>query len=168
MDPQHPVDSADVAADERLSALFKAAGPPAPPPGFAARTVRAVKCSPLPPGRAPLRSPLTALVGWAAILAGVAIPALALAVTQPAIAAGFTRVFSESVRAGVWLMQLARTSLGMFELFATTGVAVSRVVVTTEGTLGLVLVAVVGALSASTLHRLLVAEREESLWQESL
>jgi hypothetical protein len=51
-------------------------------------------------------------------------------------------------------------------VLTTTGVAVLRAVATTEGTTGLVLTAIVGAVSLSALHRLLISEGEDSQWQE--
>ena len=63
-------------------------------------------------------------------------------------------------------MQFAQTAARVFNLFTTAAAAVSRAMVTAEGTTGLVLTAVVGALSLSALHRLLISKREDSQWQE--
>ena len=63
-------------------------------------------------------------------------------------------------------MQFTQTAVRVFDLLTTTGVAVSRAMVTAEGTAGLLLTAVVGALSLSALHRLLISKREEPEWQE--
>jgi hypothetical protein len=55
----------------------------------------------------------------------------------------------------------------LLDVLATTGLAVSRAAATTEGTAGLLLTALVGALSLSALHRLLMTEGEDSRWQEA-
>lgn len=153
-------------SDEHLIALFKGVDPVAPPAGFAARTMRAVKRAPLPPGRKPLRDPLMAMFGWAAVIAAVALAVLGVAMTQPIVAASFSRLITRGVGTGVWLMQLGQTASRLLDVFATMGLAVSRAAATVEGTTGLVLTAVVGAVSLSALHRLLISEREDSQWQE--
>ena len=88
--------------------------------GFAERTMRAVKRAPLPAGRQRLRSPLAGLVGWAALIAGVAISSWAIAMTQPELASTFTRLFSRGVGIGVWLMQFASAGLALSDVFTTT------------------------------------------------
>ena len=155
--------------DEQLLALFRAVDPPAPRPGFADRTMRAVLRQPAPAGRRPLRSPLAGLVGWAALIAGVAVSAWAVAVNVPIVTTAFTALLRGGIGGGVWLLQFAGAGIAVADVFAAVGRAASRVVVTREGTTGLVLMAAVGALSLSALHRLLISEGPErgvSQWQE--
>ena len=155
--------------DARLLALFRSVEAPAPPSDFAGRTMRAVKRQSLPPGRRPLRSPLVAPLGWAALIAGVAVSGWAIAVDQPVLASAFTALVSGGIGIGVWAMQFASAGLALSDVLATTGLAVSRAVVTKEGSVGLVVIAAIGALSLSALHRLLLVEGPErgvSQWQE--
>ena len=63
-------------------------------------------------------------------------------------------------------MQFSQMGLRLLDVLATAGLAVSRAAVTAEGTTGLVLTALVGALSLSALHRLLISKGEDSPWQE--
>lgn len=156
----------DPLAEDELVALLKRLDAPEPPGDFVARTMRAVRRAPLPPGRTPLRSPLASLFAWAAVIAGVSLSALAVVLTNPVFASSVTTLFSAGVGAGVWLMQFARAALAVMDVFATTGLAVARAAATREGTTGLLLMAVVCALSLSALHRLLISEGEDSQWQE--
>jgi hypothetical protein len=156
----------DDVEDEQMLALFKSVAPPSPPADFAARTMRAVARVSLPPGRKPLRDPLISMFGWAAVIAAVALSVMAVGLSQPIIAAGFSRLITHGVGTGVSLIQLGQTLSRVLEVLSTTGLAVSRAAATTEGTTGLVLTAAVGALSLSALHRLLISEGEESPWQE--
>lgn len=155
--------------DDPLIALFRRADGPAPSADFVARTMRAVRHEPLPEGRRRLRNPVTLLAGWAAVIAGVSLSALAIAVHQPIFAATFTAILSDGISAGMWLMQFAGTGLALLDVFTNTGLAVSRAALTTEGSVGLVLVAVTAAVSLSALHRLLTMdgpERGVPQWQE--
>jgi hypothetical protein len=156
----------DDVEDEQMLALFKSVAPPSPPADFAARTMRAVARVSLPPGRKPLRDPLISMFGWAAVIAAVALSVIAVGVSQPLIAAAFSRLITHGVGTGVSLIQLGQALTRVLEVLSTTGLAVSRAAATTEGTTGLVLTAAVGALSLSALHRLLISEGEESPWQE--
>jgi len=155
--------------DAQLLGLFRSVQAPAPSAGFASRAITAVKREPLSPGRRPLRSPLASFLGWAALVAGVAISAWAVAVNQPLFASGFTKLVSTGIGVGVWLMQFTGAGLALLDVFNTTGLAVSRAVVTREGSAGLLMIAVIGALSLSGLHRLLMSEisaKGVSPWQE--
>ena len=165
MERDNPLDNL---SDERLLELFRGVDGPSPSPDFALRTMRAVMRDPVPAGRKALRDPLTSMFGWAAVIAAVSLSVLALALTQPIVAASFSRLITHGVGTAVWLMQFTQTAVRVLDLFTTTGVAVSRAMVTAEGTTGLVLTAVVGALSLSALHRLLISKREEPEWQELL
>ena len=156
----------DDVSDEELLVLFKIAEPPAPSADFVAQTMRAVVRAPLPPGRKPLRDPLMAMFGWAAVIAAVALLVLTVALSQPLVVASFSRLITRGVGTGVWLMQLAQPALRLIDVLATTGLAVSRAAATAQGTTGLLLTAIVGALSLSALHRLLMSEGEDSQWQE--
>jgi hypothetical protein len=106
------------------------------------------------------------LLGWAALIAGVALSAIAVIVTQPILASMASRLVSRSVGLGVWMMQFSGAALTLVDVLATTGLAVSRAAATREGTTGLALMAVVSALSLSALHRLLISEGEGRPWQE--
>jgi hypothetical protein len=152
--------------DEQLLALYKRVEAPMPSADFAARTMRAVARAPLPAGRKALRNPLASMFGWAAVIAAVAFAVLTIAISQPIVAASFSRLITRGVGTGMWLMQFGQTGLRLLDVLTTAGLAVSRAAVTTEGTIGLVLTAVVGAVSLSALHRLLISEREDSPWQE--
>ena len=156
----------DDVGDEEMRALFRSAELREPSADFVARTMRAVACAPLPPGRKPLRDPLASMFGWAAVIAAVALLVLTVALSQPIVAASFSRLITRGVGTGVWLMQLAQPGLRLLDVFATTGLAVSRAAATTQGTTGLLVTAIVGALSLSALHRLLMSEGEDSQWQE--
>jgi hypothetical protein len=163
MERDNPIDGM---SDAQLLALFKSVDTPAPSADFATRTLRAVKRAPLPAGRKPLRDPLVSMFGWAAVVAAVALSLGAIALSQPLVASSFSRLITRGVGTGVWLMQLAHTLTTVMDVLTTTGLAVLRAVSTTEGTTGLVLTAVVGAISLSALHRLLISEGEETQWQE--
>jgi hypothetical protein len=152
--------------DAQLLALFRSVEAPAPSAEFVSRTMHAVARAPLPAGRRALHSPLASLFGWAALIAGVALSALAVVLTQPIFASMFSQVISRGVGVGVWLMQFRSTALAMLDVLTTTGLAVSRAAATREGTTGLLLIGVMGALSLSALHRLLISDGEGKQWQE--
>lgn len=156
----------DGLSDEQLLELVKSAEPPAPSADFLFRTMRAVARAPLPAGRKPLRDPLMSMFGWAAVIAAVALLVLIIAMSQPIVASSFSWLITSGVGAGVWLLGFGQTLARVVDVLATMGVAVARAAVTTEGTTGLVLTAVVGALSLSALRRLLITEGEDSQWQE--
>jgi hypothetical protein len=152
--------------EDPLVDLFKTLEAPAPSSTFVARTMRAVKRAPLPAGRKPLRSPLTALAGWAAALAIVAASAWMMTISQPGLASGFSVLVSKGIAIGVWLTQFSGTGFALLDVFASTGLAFSKAAVTKEGTTGLLLTAAIGAFALSALRRLLMPEREGSSWQE--
>ena len=152
--------------DAELQALFAQVEAPAPSADFVARTMRAVKLEPLPAGRRALRDPLASLLGWAAIIAGVALSSLMVVLANPAIASGSTRVISYAIAVGVWLTQFKDAALAVLNVFAAIGFAVSRAAATSEGAAGLIVIAVIGGLSMSALRRLLISEEERHQWQE--
>jgi hypothetical protein len=152
--------------DEQLLALFEGIDPPAPPREFVARTMQAVVRAPLPPGRKPLRDPLRSLLGWAAVIAAVGFAVVSIAVIHPIVAASFSSLITRGVGTGVWFMRFAETGFRLLDVLRTTGLAVSRAAATAEGTTGLVLTALIGALSLSALHRMLISEGDDSRWQE--
>ena len=155
--------------EDPLIALFRQAGPPGPPPDFVARTMRAVRREPLPLGRRRLRNPLVIVAGWTAVTAGVALSALMILLDQPIFAATFTAILSDGLATGVWLMQFTRTGITLLDMFATTGSAFSRAVLTREGSMGLLVLSGMGIFSLSALRRLLTFEGPErgvSQWQE--
>jgi hypothetical protein len=106
------------------------------------------------------------MFGWAAVIAAVALSAFVIALNQPLVASSFSRLITRGVGTGVWLMQIAQTLTTVLDVLTTTGLAVARAAATAQGTTGLVLTAVVGAVSLSALHRLLISEGEDSQWQE--
>lgn len=165
MERDNPIDGI---SDAQLMALFRSVDPPAPSADFATKTLVAVKRAPLAPGRRALRDPLVTMFGWAAVVAAVALAVVAIALNQPLVASGVSRLITRGVGIGVWLMQLAQTLTTVLDVLTTTGLAVLRAAATTEGTTGLVLAAVVGAVSLSALHRLLISEGEDTQWQELL
>ena len=150
--------------DRRLVQLFRSVPPRVPSRDFTVRAMRAVKRETLPAGRIPLRHPLTAFAGWAAVFALVSIAAWSIALTQPFLATVFATLLSRGIGLGVWLVQFVSAGASIFAVLTTTGLAIARALMTTQGSAGLALVAVVGALSLSALHRLLISEREEQ-WQ---
>ena len=166
MDRDRPLNSIDEAQDAELQALFAQVEAPAPSADFVARTMRAVKLEPLPAGRRALRDPLASLVGWAAIIAGVALSSLMVVLANPAIASGSTRVISYAIAVGVWLTQFKDAGFAVLNVFAAIGFAVSRAAATSEGAAGLIVIAVIGGLSMSALRRLLISEEERHQWQE--
>jgi xanthine/uracil permease len=163
MERDNPLDDLN---DDELLMLFRSVDAPTPSHDFTARTMRAVVHAPLPAGRKALRDPLASMFGWAAVIAAVAFAVLAIGLSQPIVAASFSRLITRGVGTGVWLMQFGQTGLRLLDVLATAGLAVSRAAATAEGTAGLVLTAVVGAVSLSALHRLLISEGEDSQWQE--
>jgi hypothetical protein len=165
-DPLKDVKLNEDEVDAQLLTLFRRVKAPAPSADFVARTMQIVTRAPLPSGRRRLQSPLSSLFGWAALIAGVALSALAFFLTQPIFASMFSQVISRGVGIGVWLMQFRSTALAILDVLTTTGLAVSRAAATREGTTGLLLIAVMGALSLSALHRLLISEGEGRQWQE--
>ena len=155
--------------EDPLIDLFRQAAPPAPPPDFVSRTMRAVRREPLPVGRRRLRNPLVIGFGWTAVTAGVALSALMILIDQPIFAATFTAILSDGLTTGIWLVQFARTGITLLDVFSTTGSAVSRAMLTREGSMGLLLMSVMGVLSLSALRRLLMFEGPErgvSQWPE--
>jgi hypothetical protein len=163
MDRDNPLDDVD---DAQLVAAFAHIDAPQLPPDFTAKTMRAVRRAPLPAGRVPLRDPLLSMFGWAALIASVAFAVLAISLGEPIVVAAFSRLITRGVGTGMWLLQLAPMGLRLFEVMATMGDAVSRAAMTAQGATGLVMSAVVGAVSLSGLHRVLISEREDSQWQE--
>ena len=163
MERDNPLDDLE---DEQLLALFGRVDTPAPPPDFVAATMRAVLRAPVPQGRRPLRDPLRALFGWAAVIAAVALAVFTFVFSHPLVAASVSTLITRGIATSISLLHLAQTASGLFEVLATTGVAVSRAAVTTEGTAGLALTALAGGLSLSALYRVFMSEREDSRWQE--
>ena len=152
--------------DEQLLALFERADTPVPPPDFVARTMQAVARASLPQGRKPLRDPLASMFGWASVIAAVAFALLAIVASQPIVAESFSTLITRGVGTGVWLMRFGHVALRLMDVLTTAGLAVSRAAMTAAGMTGLVVTAVVGGVSLSALHRLLISEGEDSQWQE--
>src|SRR5688500_1923536 len=117
MERDNPIDGI---SDARLMALFKSVDAPAPSADFTAKTLRVVKRAPLPAGRKALRDPLVSMFGWAAVIGAVALSVAAIALSQPVLASGLSRLITRGVGTGVWLMQLAHTLTTVLDVFTTT------------------------------------------------
>jgi hypothetical protein len=100
--------------DGQLLALFGRVDAPAPPPDFVAATMRAVLRAPVPLGRRPLRDPLRALFGWAAVIAAVALAMLTFAFSHPLVAASVSTLITRGIATGISLLHLAQTASGLF------------------------------------------------------
>jgi hypothetical protein len=151
--------------DARLSELFRSAQQPEPSPGFAARTMNAVRVAPLPAGRQSLRRRWVAPLGWAVII-GAAATVAAVIVSQPLTAKAFASVLGFTLQASAQLFHFIHTGLAMSELFTTVGNAVARAAATREGAMTLILAAAVAGTSLLALQRILFSEGEVSQWQE--
>jgi hypothetical protein len=167
MERKDPLDDSNgmPESDEELAALFRRLEPPMPSAGFLARTMQAVQREPLPAGRKPLRSPLISVIGWAAAIAIIAVPVWMIAASQAFWASGFSRLVTSGVGVGMWLVQFAGAGFAVLDVFTSTGLAVSKAVMTREGTTGLLLTVAMGAFALSALHRLLMSDGEGSSWQ---
>jgi hypothetical protein len=152
--------------DERLTSLFKSVERPRPLAGFVTRTMKAVRQEPLPASRRPLRNPMIAPIGWAALIAGATAASYAVVVNQPVAAEFFASLVAVGIRLGAWLVHFVGAGLALSDLFTATGRAVGRAVASREGFTGLMAIAATGALALSALHRLLIPESEASRWQE--
>jgi hypothetical protein len=150
--------------DEKLAALFQSAQPPAPPAGFVAHTMKAVRQSALPEGRHPLRRPWTVPAGWAALVAAAVAAAYSALNNQQLLAEMVASLVDVAVRGGMRLVQSVHTGSMVFDVLATTSRVIARAMSTPEAGAGLVAMAVVAAASLSMLNKLLVSEKESSLW----
>jgi hypothetical protein len=102
-------------------------------------------------------------------VAGVALSGWVIADNAAVLAIAMTALVKSSLGAGFWVIQFADAGVALSDVFVTVGHAMSRIVVTREGTTGLVAIAAIGALSLSALHRLLISEGRErgvSQWPE--
>jgi hypothetical protein len=167
-DPLEPLNETGSWHDQELAALFKRIEPPTPSSSFVAKTMRAVKREPLPDGRRPLRNPFPSVIGWAAAAALAGVGLCIAVMSQPLLASAFGALVTNGVGIGVRLVQFAGTGFAVMDFFASTGLAFSKAAVTREGTAGLLLTAVVGALALSALHRLLMSDGEGSSWRQEL
>lgn len=149
--------------DERLTRLFQAVERPEPSAGFASKTMKAVRRAQLAAGRHDLRLPWTTPAGWAALVAGIVATLYGTVFTQPAIVEAFAMLVAGGIRAGIWLVGSVHVSLAMFDLLATAGGAVARVMSTREAAAGLTLMLGIAGLSLSMLQRLLFSEKGPSL-----
>lgn len=151
--------------DARLNELFRSVEQPEPSPGFASRTMNAVRVAPLPAGRQSLRHPWVAPLGWAALI-GAAAAVAAVIVSQPLAAKAFASVLGFTLRATAQLVHFIHAGLAVSELFTTVGNAVARAAATREGAMALIMTATVAGTSLLALQRLLFSEEEVSQWQE--
>jgi hypothetical protein len=148
-------EASDRDLDERLTALFRSIGSPEAAPDFTARTMRAVRRAPLPPGRRALAHPLLVPIGWFALVSGVAAGGVGLAMLEPAVPRALAWFVTRGIGASVWLLRSLIAWSTLFDLFAVSSDAVARAVVSVEGSLTLALVALVAAASLATLNRLI-------------
>jgi hypothetical protein len=151
--------------DARLSELFRSVEQPEPSPGFAMRTMKAVRVAPLPVGRQALRHSWVAPLGWAALI-GAAAAVAAVIVSQPLAAKAFASVLGFTLHAGAQFVHFIHAGLAVSELFTTVGNAVARAAVTREGAVALIVTATVAGTSLLALQRLLFSQEEVSQWQE--
>ena len=128
--------------DARLLALFKSIEAPAPSAGFAARTMNAVKREALPAGRRPLRSPLASFLGWAALIAGVADFRLGRRCESAVVRVRVHKARQRWHRRGRMVDAVHGRGARAARCLQHTGLAVSRAVVTREGSAGLLMIAV--------------------------
>jgi hypothetical protein len=154
----------DLELDERLTALFQSAQPPVPPAGFVAHTMKAVRQAPLPEGRHPLRRPWTVPAGWSALVAAAVAAVYSALNNQQVLAEMVASLVDVAVRGGMRLVQSVHTGSMVFDVLATTSRAIARVMSTPEAGAGLVAMALVAAASLSMLNKLLVSEKESSIW----
>jgi hypothetical protein len=151
--------------DARLNELFRSVEQPEPSPGFASRTMNAVRVAPLPAGRQSLRHSWAAPLGWAALI-GAAAAVAAVIVSQPLAAKAFASVLGFTLHASAQLVHFIHAGLAVSELFTTVGNAVALAAATREGVMALIVTATVAGTSLLALQRLLFSEEEVSQWQE--
>jgi hypothetical protein len=149
--------------DERLMSLLRS-DRPVPPAGFVARTMKAVRRAPLPEGRQPLHRPWTVPLGWVALISASAAMAYSVLMNQRVAAELLSSVLAFGVRLGMRLLQSVHTSSMVFDVLVTTGRVAAHAMSTREGSAGLMLMALVAAVSLTMLNRLLVSEKESSSW----
>jgi hypothetical protein len=150
--------------DEHLTSLFHSAPPPVLSAGFVSRTMKAVRQAPLPEGRHPLRRPWTVPAGWAALVLAAAAAAYAALSNPQVVAAVVASLVDVGVRAGMRLVESVHTSSMVFDVFAATSHAIARAMSTREAGAGLLVMALVAAVSLSMLKKLLLSEKESSSW----
>jgi len=150
-------DLKDRELDEALTSLFSSVEKPKPGVRFAARTMTAVRAAELPAGRIRLRHPLLVPVAWIAIIALVSVAVYRIAPAQPVVASLMGSLVAFGIRAGFWLFHATREALAFSGPLAAISRALSSVIVTTEGSLALLVIAATGAISLSMLHKLLAA-----------
>jgi|SRR5689334_2435721 hypothetical protein len=151
--------------DERMRELFRALDPLEPSPGFAARTMKAVRAEPLPSSRQVLRRPWSAPLAWAALVAG-AVTASAALLSQPVTASVMASMVAITLHAAAQLVHFVAVGFELSEPLTVIGNAVARAAGTREGTTTLMLSAAVAGTSLLALRVLLFSKGEESQWQE--
>ena len=150
--------------DEQLAEIFRSSTPPAPSAGFVSRTMKAVRQSPLPQARHPLRRPWTVPAGWLALVMAAAAATFGALSNQQVVAEVVASFADVCVAAGMRLLQSVHTSSMVFGVLATMSRAIARVVSTPEAGAGLLAMSLVAALSLSLLSKLLFSEKESSSW----
>ena len=141
--------------DEALSSLFLSVEKPKPGPRFTAKVMTAVRAADLPAGRDRLRHPMLVPAAWTVLITGVSAAAYRVALGQPVVANFLASFVALSFRTGLWLFHAIREGLAPAGPFTAASRAVARAMATTQGSLALLAMAAVGAMSFSLLHRLL-------------
>jgi hypothetical protein len=150
--------------DEQLRALFHAVDAPSPRAEFVSRTMDAVRRSPLPAGRRPLRRSRAVPIGWVALVAGGAAAAYIGINNQRLVIEIMSSLVALGLSASLTVVHAFHTSSLVFDALATIGRIVSRAASTREATAGLIALTLVAAVSLSMLQRLLVSGEESSSW----
>ena len=152
--------------ETRLIDLLRSVEQPAPSPGFATRTMKAVRLEPLPAGRQALRHPWGAPLGWTALVGAAAALAYAAIFNQPGTAKAFTTMLTFALHGSGHLTHFVGAGVALSDMFTTVGYAVARAAATREGTTTLMLIAGVAGTSLLALQRLLFSDGEVSQWEE--
>jgi hypothetical protein len=155
MTEQEWSDLKDRELEEALTSLFTSVEKPKPAAGFTAQTMTAVRAAELPAGRIRLQHPLIVPAAWTVLIGGVSAAAYRVALGQPAVANLLASFVALSFRTGLWLFHTVREGLALSGPLAAAGRGVGRALATTEGSAALLVVAAVGAMSFTMLHRLL-------------
>ncbi len=149
----------DAEMEQRLAALFRAAGAPAPSGGFTSQTMKAVRRASLPHGRLPLHRAWTRPAGWAALVFAAVVAVAAVAAQPPAVARALW-LLALGVRLGAQLVQSVHVASSFFDAMDVVSRAVSQAMYTREAAAGLLLSACAAATSLAMLNRLLYPSKE--------
>ena len=158
-----PGERIETDADRAFTALFSVVDPPVVPSDFAARTVRAARLEPLPPGRRALVSRWArgaqVSAGSMALLLGSIVAAL---VFRPLILVVVPSLFLLTVEAGLWWLQAIKSGIDVWLWSAGMSRVLATVALTSEGTIALTLTALIGLCAVMGFERLVRSGRESS------